>query len=145
MLSPRGNARVERTWVKVGRLLDRLSVMTRRTSRRRSHDISHSGSESLETAASPKAPALRNEILPVVWSLSELQNVAASKMIMEATSDSPVRELVQVIFYEVLLLSTPPQKMFCMATKLLHLRQHSCKGSCLLDDPFVVRLGLFIF
>lgn len=71
--------------------------MASRTFRRHPHYLSSSGSESLEATATAKAPALRNEILPVVWSLSELQNAAASKMMMEATSDSPIRELVQVL------------------------------------------------
>eukprot|EP00752_Nemacystus_decipiens_P017503 g15691.t1 len=58
---------------------------------------STAGSESLETSASTKIPVLRKEILPVVWRLSELESTApTSTKTMEATSDSPVRELVQV-------------------------------------------------
>lgn len=119
VLPQHGIARVARTWVEVRLLLNWLSVMTRPTFRRRPHNISYSGSESLETTASANAPALRNEILPIVWSLSEFQNVAASKMITEATSDSPLRELVQVLLYVMMSqLNTPPRKMFCMNTKL---------------------------
>ncbi|CAN0208538.1 unnamed protein product [Ectocarpus sp. 6 AP-2014] len=57
---------------------------------------STAGSESLETSATSKAPVIRKEILPVVWSLSEPQNAAPFKMAIETTSDIPVRELVQV-------------------------------------------------
>ena len=58
--------------------------------------LRYPGSESLETSASTKTPVLRNEILPVVWRLSELESTATSTKTMGATSDSPVRELVQV-------------------------------------------------
>lgn len=57
-----------------------------------------SGSESLEATIAPKMPVLRNEILPVVWRFSELQNTAASTAVVaETTSDSSLRELVQVL------------------------------------------------
>ena len=49
-------------------------------------------------------PVLRNEILPVVWRFSELQNTAASTAVAETTSGSSLRELVQVMLACVLVL-----------------------------------------
>ncbi|CAM9739944.1 unnamed protein product [Scytosiphon promiscuus] len=57
---------------------------------------STAGSESLEPAATSKAHVLRDELFPVVWSLSELQRPARSKMAVEATPTNPIRELMQV-------------------------------------------------
>lgn len=58
--------------------------------------VRYLGSESLETSAATTTPVLRNEILPVVWRLSELESTATSTMMMETTSDSLFKELVQV-------------------------------------------------
>eukprot|EP00903_Cladosiphon_okamuranus_P017135 g15782.t3 len=56
---------------------------------------STAGSESLETSAATTTPVLRNEILPVVWRLSELESNVPSTTMMETTLDSLFKELVQ--------------------------------------------------
>eukprot|EP00904_Undaria_pinnatifida_P003680 jgi/Undpi1/13312/HiC_scaffold_8.g02973.m1 len=57
---------------------------------------STAGSESLEGVSTSKAPALRDDIVPVVWSFSRLQSAATSKMMIETAGDDPLRELMQV-------------------------------------------------
>ncbi|CAM9282771.1 unnamed protein product, partial [Laminaria digitata] len=57
---------------------------------------STAGSESLEGVSTSKAPALRDDIVPVVWSFSKLQSAATSKMMIETAGDDPLRELMQV-------------------------------------------------
>lgn len=59
--------------------------------------LSRSGSESLEGVSTSKAPALRDDIVPVVWSFSRLQSAATSKMMIETAGDDPLRELMQVL------------------------------------------------
>ena len=59
--------------------------------------MSRSGSESLEGVSTFKAPALRDDIVPVVWSFSKLQSAATSKMMIETAGDDPLRELMQVL------------------------------------------------
>lgn len=61
--------------------------------------MSSSGSESLETPATRKTPALRNDLVPVVWKFSKLQSVSASRTAGDANKmagENNFRELMKV-------------------------------------------------